>query len=124
MTDTHCPICYAPLEIRDVAPCMNCGAIPHEIEHALSGKHTYAEFRIFGDLTLVLCDFCMLDFGSYYPEYFGLPKDARIGYGNMAFVRAVDEVNIGKDKYCPDCGERLAFLKVVAQARALHAQTK
>jgi len=75
---------------------MDCGALPHEIEHALSGKHTYAEFRIFGDLTLVLCDFHQVDFGSYDPIYFGLPKNTKLGFQIMQFVRSIDDIRITK----------------------------
>jgi hypothetical protein len=123
MSDSQCPICYAPLEVTDVAPCMECGNIPQEIEHALAGKHSYAEMRIFGDLTLVLCDFCQVDFGSYDPTFFGLPRGARIGYEKMQFLRAVGEVFIAKDKYCPQCRYRLPFLKFVQKARELHGKS-
>lgn len=123
MSDTNCPVCYSPLEVRDVAPCMDCGAVPHEIDHALSGRHTYAEFRVFGDLTLVLCDFHQVDFGSYDPTYFGLPKNARIGFQKMQFVRSIDDIQITKDKYCPECKRRLAFLKFLEQARQLNSST-
>lgn len=118
----NCPLCYSLLEVKDVAPCMYCGWLPEEIEHALAGKHTYAEMRIFGDLTLVLCDFCQVDFGSFHPDFFGLPPNARIGYEKMQFVRSVDNIVIGKDKFCPECGCRLAFLKFVEQAHKLHLQ--
>ncbi len=117
MSISYCPLCHALLEIREVAPCMDCGHLPEEIEHALTGQHTYAEMRIFGDLTLILCNFCQVDFGSYDPGFFGLPQDARIGFDTMEFVRSVDAVSIGKDKYCPECGRRLAFLEFVDQAR-------
>jgi hypothetical protein len=121
MSNTHCPLCYTELEVVDVSPCMDCGTFLHEIEDAVEGKHTYAELRIFGDLSLVLCNFCMVDFGSYDPTYFGLPKGTKIGYGKKEFVRAIEVVYIGKDKYCPNCHRRLAFLKFVEQARQLHA---
>lgn len=107
-----------------MAPCMECGNIPQEIEHALAGKHTYAEMRTFGDLSLVLCDFCKVDFGSYDPTFFGLPRDARIGYEKMQFLRTVDHVFIGKDKYCSQCGFRLPFLRFVRQARELHGRAE
>src|SRR5882724_11749050 len=98
MSETNCPICFTELEVADVAPCMECGDLPKEIEHALAGTHTYAEMRIFGELTLVLCNFCQVDFGSFHPEYFGLPTAAVIGYEKMQFLRTVDDVRIGKDK--------------------------
>src|SRR5436190_23468165 len=101
MSETRCPLCYTLLETADVAPCMECGNLREEIEHCLEGKHTYSEMRIFGDLTLVLCNFCQVDFGSSDPEWFGLPKSARLGYDKMQFVRDIRNVSITKDKVCP-----------------------
>ena len=86
MKATHCPLCYEPLEVREVGPCMECGFDPKEIEHARAGIHTYAEYRIFGDLTLVLCDFCQCDFSSYDPTFFGLPRGTRVGMERTARV--------------------------------------
>ena len=120
---THCPFCQTELEVTDVAPCVECGHLAEEIEHALAGKHTYAEMRIFGDLSVVLCDFCQVDFGSLNPDYFGLPRNARIGYERMQLVRDVPKAFIGKDKYCPQCNLRLAFLRFVVAARELHGET-
>lgn len=119
MSETHCPLCYTALEVADVAPCMQCGNFPDEIEHALAGKHIYAEVRIFSDLSLVLCDFCQVDFGSMSPEFLGLPGDTRIGYEKMQFSNAIEDVHIIKDKVCPQCQHRLPFLLFVQQAREL-----
>lgn len=83
------------------------------------GKHTYSEQRIFGDLSLVLCNFCMVDFGSMDPTYFGLPRSAQIGYEHMQFVRDV-KAETTKDKFCPTCQRRLAYLQFVAKAREQH----
>ena len=120
--NTHCPLCYTPLEVRDVVPCWVCGHRPEEIDHALSGRHRYAEMRILGDLSAVWCDFCQVDFGSFAPQFFGLAKGSKIGFEHMYFVRSVD-VHIGKDKYCPQCGYRLAFLNFVDEARRQHKQS-
>jgi hypothetical protein len=105
---------------------MECGHLPEEIEHALAGKHTYAEVRIFGDLSVVLCDFCQVDFGSHDPTFFGLSRHdkGKLGYQKMQFLREVDNIYIGQDKYCPACNLRLAFLKFVKAARDLHTKTK
>lgn len=121
---THCPLCNTELQVIDVAPCMECGHLPEETEDALTGKHTYAEMHIFGDLSVVLCNFCQVDFGSWDPTFFGLPRNAKskIGYGKMQFLRELDTIYIGKDKYCPECNLRLAFLKFVVAARELHAK--
>jgi hypothetical protein len=75
MAETQCPDCFTALEPIDVAPCFDCGHLAIELEHLASGRHTYAEYRVFGEC-IVLCNFCRVDFSSYDPEYFGLPKVA------------------------------------------------
>lgn len=103
---------------------MHFGFDPQEIEHAQIGKHAYAEYRIFGDLSLVLCNFCQCDFSSYDPTFFGLPRGTRVGMDGprgWEFVREVQPV-ITKDKCCTHCGYRLPFLKFVARERELHGE--
>jgi hypothetical protein len=118
MSVDYCPICYTKLQVKEVAPCMECGHLEEEIVHFES--HTFSEMRIFGELSLVLCDFCQVDFGSYNPEFFGLSRSAKIGYEKMSFVGSINNVPIKKDKYCPECHHRIQFLKFVADARDLH----
>jgi hypothetical protein len=118
---THCPLCFEPLEVREVGPCMACGSHPREIDEARAGKHTYAEWCIFGELRLVLCNFCSSDFSSYDPTFFGLPRRTDIGMNTWQFVRDVQPM-IVKDKCCPACGHRLPFLEFVARARELHSR--
>ncbi len=61
----HCPICYTELEVRECAPCHDCGwDVPGEIEDLQQKKHTYATFEVYAGLRLNLCSFCMVDFGS------------------------------------------------------------
>jgi hypothetical protein len=123
MAVTHCPLCYTLLETRDVAPCAECGHHPEEIEEALAGIHSYAEMRIFGDLSIVLCNFCQVDFGSIDPTFFGLPYyHRRVDLRDMKLVRPIYEIQIGKDKYCPECRLRLVYLEFVANAREYHAE--
>ena len=122
MNYSDCPLCQTELEVVDVAPCAECGSQPQEIEHFLAGRHTYAEMKIFGDLSLVLCDFCQVDFSSNDPTYFGLPLGTRLGLGRMQFARSVKNIGLGKDKHCPNCGDRLAWLEFVVKARELHAK--
>jgi hypothetical protein len=99
---------------------MDCGSDPEEIDHAREGKHTYAEYRIFGDLSLVLCNLCQADFSSYDPTFFGLPRGTRVGMERgWRFVRDI-AAEITKDKCCRNCGYRLPFLEFVARARELH----
>lgn len=99
---------------------MDCGGETGELEEALSGHHTYAEYRIFGELSLVLCDFCQADFSSYDPAFFGLPRGRKVGRERgWDFVREV-QTFVAKDKYCSGCGHRLSFLVFVAKARQLN----
>jgi hypothetical protein len=121
MNASHCPLCFTKLQVRDVAPCAECGHLPEEIAHALAGKHKYAEMRICNALTVILCDYCQVDFGSHDADFLGLSGKKRIGFGEMVFVRAIENIHIGKDKYCHQCGYRLAFLDFIARVRKLHA---
>jgi len=121
MQETHCPICYDPLEWREVAPCVECGAHQMEIAHFHEGKHTYSEYEIFTGLTIVLCNFCAVDFGSYDPRFFGLPAKARLCYTDLRLLRTIKNPSLGFDKYCPACGYRLRFLRFIAEARHQHS---
>src|SRR5258708_39631266 len=111
MSASNCPICFSALEPREVAPCMDCGHDPQDVQHFEDGKHTYAEYRIFDDLSLVLCDFCQADFSSYDPAYFGLPPKTSIGLGHISLLGDVSPPEHTFDKICPQCQRRLAFLK-------------
>lgn len=120
MSAEQCPLCFSPLETREVAPCMDCGHDPQELQHFAEGRHTFAEYRIFDSLSLVLCSFCQVDFGSYDPAYFGLPASARIGFEHISFVRDVVPPPHTFDKVCPECHRRLSFLQFLSAARELH----
>jgi len=120
----HCPLCSGPLHVKEVAPCMECGADPKELDHARNGKHTYAIYRIFGKFEVALCNFCQVDFSSYDPKYFGLPRKRNLGLGyDFEFVKDLKDVSIRKDKYCPACGLRLGFLRFVQSAREAHTNS-
>lgn len=106
--------------MREVAPCDECGGSPDEIQHFMSGKHRYAEYEVFASLTVTLCNFCDVDFGSFDPTFFGLPRNARIGYQYMRLIQPVREPPLGRDKFCPSCNLRLSFLRFVNQARQQH----
>ncbi|MBK7976177.1 MAG: hypothetical protein IPK07_23855 [Deltaproteobacteria bacterium] len=38
MQETHGPLCFAALEVRDVAPCADCGHDPAELAHLARGR--------------------------------------------------------------------------------------
>lgn len=120
MKATHCPLCFEPLEVRDVAPCMGCGWSPEEIEHCQSGRHAYAEYRLFETFTLTLCNVCVCEFHLYDPAFFGVPADTRIRHGHPSLVREIQPVGPLKDKGCPRCRYRLPFLAFVAAMRSMH----
>src|SRR4051812_18768467 len=65
MSESYCPICYTPLEKREVAPCYDCGHDPDELRQLAAGEHEYAEVEVLG-ARAVLCDFCQGDFSSQY----------------------------------------------------------
>ncbi len=116
MAEPSCPICYAPLEVRDVAPCYDCGWVPAELKHLAQGIHTYDEVQVFGE-TIVLCNFCQVDFWNYKPFYFNRDRDVQPGK-DMLYRHTVPNPQPAKDKYCPECGHRLAFLRFLASVRA------
>ena len=113
MQETHCPICQTELEVRNVTPCHDCGWSDDELEHYR--EHTYSEVRALGVEGIVLCDFCDVDFASYDPTFFGLPRGTRLQFPEH--LRGVEQIRIGKDKFCPACRARLAFLKFVSKVR-------
>ena len=76
--------------------------------------------RILAHFEVVLCNFCMVDFGSTDPTFFGLARNARIGFESMQFLQDVP-VQIGKDLFCSACQLRLAFLRLVTESRDLFA---
>ena len=102
--------------MRDVAPCFDCGGDPKELQHLAERKHVYIEVLAF-HLPIILCDFCLVDFSSYDPEYFNRRKGTRLDFSQFTVVRELDSPKIEKDKFCEACGRRLAFLRFVAAAR-------
>ncbi len=114
MTATQCPICFGTLEVRDVAPCADCGHMCEEIEHLRQRVHTYTELEVISEQRLILCDFCRVDFYSYDPAYFGLGSRRELGRfaDEMRLIRQLHEPSLGKDGYCPSCDRRLVFLKL------------
>jgi hypothetical protein len=73
---------------------------------------------------VVLCDFCDVDFGSYYPSYFGLPDCGHVIGEVLDLVRVIDPAPYPiTDGYCDQCKHRLAFLKFLAAVRLSHAET-
>jgi len=62
---------------------MNAEQAAGDGRFSASGDHSYAEQDVFPSLKLTLCNFRDADFGSFDSAYFGLPRNARIGYQRM-----------------------------------------
>ncbi|MEO0660396.1 MAG: hypothetical protein AAFZ87_02560, partial [Planctomycetota bacterium] len=116
----QCPLCFDHLVARQVAPCHDCGHDPSELDDLEAGVHTYARCRVFG-LEIVVCNFCMVDFGSYEPTTFG-PGGAPgpYGYGRgLVDVAPVRDPGVEWDWVCESCERRLAFLRFLDDARRM-----
>jgi len=129
MKSEQCPICSTELEVKEVTPCIECGALEEEVNrikedikekndpHHQSLSPEFNLYRIFDKFEVTLCGFCAVDIGSFNPEYFGLPKNKKLGYEKLQFLKKLDSPTIGKDKYCPECKLRLSFINFVISVR-------
>ena len=115
----NCPICGGALQSREIAPCYDCGDRPSELEELRRAEHRYRWYRVFGQ-RIVLCDFCDADFGSYFPEYFGLPPGPCGDYG-LEPLEPVAHPKPAIDACCSTCKHRLAFLLFLQAAREFNA---
>ena len=119
----YCPICYGELEVRECAPCHDCGGdVPTEIEHLQAHQHTYTTFEVYAGLRLTLCNFCVADFGSYRPEYFGFKQEQRINMASFSFIRDIINPQVELDKFCPTCLHRLKFLVFLEAVRKMNSE--
>lgn len=114
-----CPLCAGPLTLIEVAPCFDCGHVPRELDECRRGEHEYHVFELWGR-ELVLCDFCDADFGSYFPDYWGLPEGPLPDYP-LQLIRRVEHPDIAQDMYCAACRKRQAFLLFRHHALARNA---
>lgn len=118
----HCPICSNELQVRDCAPCDDCGWDQKELNHFIEKKHIYKTYDIYNGLQLTLCNFCDVDFGSYMPETFGLKNKQRIGFQDFRFIKDIKNPQIQKRKFCPECKRTLTFLNFLFDIRQLNTQ--
>ncbi|MCC8468961.1 hypothetical protein LN470_03860 [Xanthomonas phaseoli] len=79
-----------------------------ELQECLRGEHEYHLFRIWGQ-EIVLCDFCDADFGSYFPNFWGLPAGCPPDYP-LELVTKIENPHLAQDGHCAACQHRLAFL--------------
>lgn len=113
----QCPICSNDLILKECAPCDDCGHLAEEIQHLKEGIHTYKRYSVYQDLSLQLCDFCEVDFGSYIPSYFGFKDNHRLKFEDFEFIAYIDNPQIRYDKYCHECDRKLNFLNFLFEIR-------
>lgn len=68
-----CGQCGSPMNMREIAPCIDCGGDPKEVEHLKSGLHSYSKHELFNGETI--CDFCEADLPSTDPTFWGFPAN-------------------------------------------------
>ena len=118
-----CPICSSTMNPIDTAPCYDCGHMQSELDEFRNDEHEYHWFKVFGQ-TIILCDFCDADFGSYFPDYFGLPgRLSEYGEYPLKMLKKVEKPEIEKDYYCEKCQHRLAFLQFLKLSREINQST-
>jgi hypothetical protein len=113
----QCPLCFTPLESREVTPCYICGGSPSSVEGFRTDQE-YRTWRLPSGRELILCHGCELeDFmcrGGWGKRL--LPSSLPLAIHHLQFVRKMDRPQLGKDQYCPECNLRLAFITVIAES--------
>jgi hypothetical protein len=117
MGQSHCPICYSPLEVRDVTPCYICGGWP-EVVARFDPAAAFTEFRLPEGSVLVLCQGCELE-EFMVPGGWGyqLAPGEKLPVNALRRVQAVKGHRLGRDKFCPVCNLRLAFAGIIADTQ-------
>jgi len=107
-----------PLEVRDVTPCVICGGWPERVEQ-FTPSANFVEWRLPSGQILDLCQACELE-EFMVPGGWGcrLGLDAtRLPINTLTVIRNLPQPTIAKDKFCPQCNLRLAFLEIVTLAK-------
>lgn len=115
MGGSQCPVCFTTLEARDVTPCSICGARTTEVGK-LEPEEEYRAWRLPDGQVLVLCRGCELE-EFMVPGGWGYRlglANRRLPIDDLQFVRSWPEPRVMKDKVCPQCNLKLAFLEIVA----------
>jgi hypothetical protein len=93
----QCPVCYTPLEVRDVTPCFVCGGWPEAIAR-FNLAAEFTEFRLPRGQTLLLCRPCALE-EFLVPGGWGyrLAPDEKFPFNALQPVRSLPGPHLVKD---------------------------
>jgi hypothetical protein len=110
---SQCPVCFTPLEVRDVTPCFICGGWPAFVAR-FDPASEFTEFRLPTNQLIVLCRSCQLE-EFMVPGGWGyrLAPGEKFPVNVLRWVREVAEPRLARDKFCPTCNTRLAFIEVI-----------
>ncbi len=115
MGQAQCPVCYTALEVRAVTPCFVCGGwegLAERLETA-----TFREYRLPGGQPIVLCGACELEEFMVRGGWgYQLGLERRLPVNELKWVCEIERPQLGRDKFCPTCNLRLAFIHLVATA--------
>ncbi len=125
---THCPLCYEELLVVETTPCISCGSsktslkiLKQDIEENFSHDSiNYSIYRAFEKFEVMLCNICTLDFTSVASEFFRFKKEKTINPSDFQFLKIIKNPAIGKDKFCPSCNMRLAYLLFIEKTREIN----
>ena len=121
----QCPECGDELDIRDVAPCADCGHV-HEFvdvlrqdiaENFSHDSKEYNLYRAYDEVEVILCTACACGLESFAPDFWGYKGKKRLRFQDLEFLRQINEPVIAKDKFCATCKMRLAFIHFVQSVR-------
>lgn len=116
---SQCPVCFTPLEVRDVTPCFICGGLSESVAR-FDASATYTEFRLPGSQTILLCRGCeLVEFMVPGGWGYRLIPGEKLPINPLQRVQSLAAPRIGRDKFCPSCNFRLAFLGTVGNGNLL-----
>jgi hypothetical protein len=91
------------MEKRQIAPCLECGGEPQEIEEWAKREHTYSKVGLFDEE--IFCDFCDADMPSTDPLVWGFPKgfnwDKELGSHSYEMLKVSPPLR--EEAVCPNC---------------------
>lgn len=94
-----------------------CGGLLEEHDHFAQNRHSFSEYRFPNGTEMVLCEICFLDIGSVVGEHWGRNQGSRLTTNDLVLVRQVIWSHMTRDRYCPVCDTRLAYLKALREIR-------